>query len=53
MVDEDALDFGAKGMFELPFYRTSWPIFRPFLRAGFVDDFERRYSLDAGVDTVY
>jgi hypothetical protein len=52
-VDEGALDFGAKGMFELPFYRTSWPILRPFLSASFVDDFEKRYSLDPETETIY
>lgn len=53
IVDEDALDFGAKGMFELPFYRTSWPILKPFLSDSFASDFERRYSLDPAVETTY
>lgn len=52
-VDDGALDFGAKGMFDLPFYRTSWPILRPFLSTSFVVDFEKRHSLDASVEVVY
>ncbi len=53
ILDEQALDFGGKGLFELPFYRTSWPILRPFLSSAFVGDFEKRYSLDPNVETVY
>jgi hypothetical protein len=53
ILDEQALDFGGKGLFELPFYRTSWPILRPFLSSSFVVEFERRYSLDPSIETVY
>jgi hypothetical protein len=53
MLDEQSLDFGGKGLFELPFYRTSWPIIKPFLSASFAADFEKRYSLDPNVETVY
>ena len=31
VLDEQSLDFGGKGLFELPFYRSSWPILKPFL----------------------
>jgi hypothetical protein len=53
ILGEDALDFGGKGLFELPFYKTSWPILRPFLSSSFVVEFEKRYSLDPSIDTVY
>ena len=53
ILDEEALDFGGRGLFELPFYRTSWPIMKPFLSSTFVVDFERRHALDPNVDTIY
>jgi len=53
ILGEDALDFGGKGLFELPFYKTSWPILRPFLSSSFVGEFEQRYSLDPNIETVY
>jgi hypothetical protein len=53
VLDEQSLDFGGKGLFELPFYRTSWPILKPFLSSSFAADFEKRYSLDPNVETVY
>jgi hypothetical protein len=53
ILDEDALDFGGKGLFELPFYKTSWPILRPFLSASFAVEFENRYALDPNIETVY
>lgn len=53
VLGEEALDFGGRGLFELPFYRTSWPILRPFLSTPFVADFERRFSLDPDIETVY
>jgi hypothetical protein len=53
VLDEQSLDFGGKGLFELPFYRTSWPILKPFLSSSFATDFEKRYSLDPNVETVY
>ena len=53
ILGEEALDFGGNGLFELPFYKTSWPILRPFLSSSFVVEFEKRYSLDPSIDTVY
>jgi len=53
IIDEKALDFGGKGLFELPFYRTSWPILKPFLSTPFVTEFEMRYALDPKIETVY
>lgn len=53
ILGDEALDFGGKGLFELPFYRTSWPILRPFLSTSFVTEFEKRHSLDPDIETVY
>jgi len=53
ILGDDALDFGGKGLFELPFYRTSWPILRPFLSSSFVVEFENRHSLDPNIEAVY
>ena len=53
ILDEQVLDFGGKGLFELPFYRTSWPILKPFLSSTFVVDFEKRHALDPNVETIY
>ena len=53
ILSDSALDFGGKGLFELPFYRTSWPILKPFLSSSFTEDFEKRYSLDPNLETVY
>ena len=53
ILGQQALDFGGKGLFELPFYRTSWPILKPFLSSSFSGDFEKRYGLDPEIETVY
>jgi hypothetical protein len=53
VLDEQSLDFGGNGLFELPFYRTSWPILKPFLSSSFAANFEKRYSLDPNIETVY
>ena len=53
ILSEEALDFGGKGLFELPFYRTSWPILKPFLSSSFTKNFEKRYSLDPNLTAVY
>jgi len=46
ILDDNALDdFGAKGLFALPFYRSSWPLFRPNLGSSFVTYFEERHGL--------
>lgn len=36
-----ALDFGGTGSFRLPYYRSSWPLYRTYLTSTFVRDFER------------
>ena len=52
IVGEDALDFGGAGLFLLPYYRTSWPIYRGYLTADFVEQFERRYDLDPTIEAI-
>lgn len=47
-----ALDFGGTGSFRLPYYRASWPIYRPYLSSGFARDFEMQYQLDPSIDAV-
>jgi hypothetical protein len=53
LLDEQSLDFGGKGLFEMPFYRSSWPILKPFLSSSFAADFEKRLALDPNAETVY
>ena len=50
ILNPDAVDFGGKGLFVLPYYRTSWPLYREFLNSAFVDDFEKRYGLDPSIE---
>jgi hypothetical protein len=50
ILDPHALDFGGAGLFLLPYYRTSWPLYREYLTAPFVRDFERQYDLDPSID---
>ena len=50
ILDSDALDFGGAGLFTLPYYRTSWPIYRQYLSSVFVEDFEKRYDLDPSIE---
>jgi hypothetical protein len=52
IVGEDALDFGGAGLFLLPYYRTSWPIYRNYLTSAFVAQFEQRYALDPSIEAV-
>jgi hypothetical protein len=52
ILDSDALDFGGAGFFSLPYYRTSWPIYRGYLSSVFVEDFEKRYDLDPSIEAV-
>lgn len=52
IVGEDALDFGGAGLFLLPYYRTSWPIYRDYLTAAFVEQFEQRYDLDPSIEAI-
>ena len=50
ILDPRALDFGGAGIFSLPYYQTSWPLYRPFLSSDFVAEFEAKYDLDASVE---
>lgn len=52
ILDRNALDFGGAGVFQLPYYRTSWPIYRPYLSSVFIQDFERQYGLDPTLKVV-
>ena len=49
----EALDFGGKGLFKLPYYRTSWSLYRDHLSSEFVEEFEKRYELDPSVEAVW
>lgn len=46
ILEPDALDFGGAGLFLLPYYQASWPLYRSYLTSGFVGEFEKRYNLD-------
>jgi hypothetical protein len=52
ILDPDALDFGGAGTFLLPYYRTSWPLYRQYLSSTFVKDFEEQYGLDPSIKMV-
>lgn len=49
----EALDFGGKGLFVLPYYRTSWSLYREHLASSFVEEFERLHELDPSVEAVW
>jgi hypothetical protein len=46
----DALDFGGAGLFLLPYYKTSWSLYRGYLTSPFVAEFEARYDLDPSIE---
>ncbi len=50
ILESDALDFGGAGLFLLPYYRTSWPLYRGYLSSSFVPDFESKYDLDPSIE---
>ena len=52
ILDPDALDFGGAGLFLLPYYRTSWPLYRNYLSTAFVEGFEVRYKLDPSIEVI-
>lgn len=52
ILDADALDFGGAGAFRLPYYRTSWPLYRPYLSAAFAEAFERQLGLDPSIKVI-
>lgn len=45
-------DFVGRGLFSLPYYRTSWPLYRDFLSASFFQEMEARLGLDPSVEAV-
>ncbi len=53
VLDPNALDFGGKGLFLLPYYRTSWPLYRDYLSSTFVDDFQKQYELDPSIEAIW
>ena len=48
--DDEAYDFTGSSMFSLPFYRSSWPLFRPQYGSSFVTHFEKQYDLGSSID---
>jgi hypothetical protein len=53
ILDPGALDFGGAGLFLLPYYRTSWSLYRDYLTSDFVRDFEKQYDLDPTIEAVW
>ncbi len=50
ILEEDAQDFGGAGPFLLPYYRSSWPIFRPYFNSKFVQMFEAQHNFDRAIE---
>ncbi len=50
ILNPGALDFGGAGLFLLPYYHTSWPLYRGYLTSVFVPEFETKYGLDSSID---
>lgn len=50
ILDPGALDFGGAGLFRLPYYHASWPLYRGYLTSAFIPEFETRYGLDPSVE---
>ncbi len=50
ILDADGQDFGGAGLFLLPYYRTSWPLFRPYFNTKFGEMFEKQYNFDRTLD---
>ena len=53
ILTESAFDFGGAALFSLPYYQTSWPLYRAYLSTGFVEQFEARYGLDPTIEVIY
>ncbi len=53
ILDPGALDFGGAGLFLLPYYRASWPLYRGYLTAPFVSEFEKQYDLDPSIEATW
>jgi hypothetical protein len=50
ILDDEALDFGGKGLFLLQYYRTSWPLYRDHFDSTLVREFEERYEFDPSLE---
>ncbi len=50
ILDEEALDFGGAGLFRLPYYKSSWPLYRPYMSNPFVEKFEQAYELKTNAE---
>ena len=50
ILEEDGQDFGGAGLFLLPYYRSSWPIFRPYFNSKFVQMFEAQHNFDRAIE---
>ena len=46
VIDPATLDFGANAVFQMPYCRTSWALYRDHLSSQFVVEAENRYGLD-------
>jgi hypothetical protein len=51
ILDPNNVGFGARNLFLLPYYRTSWSFYRTTLSSNFVEQFEKSHSLDGSVET--
>jgi len=49
IIEAGTLRFGAQGLFELPYYRSSWSFYRQNPSPGFVAEFEASHSLERAV----
>lgn len=45
ILDSNARDFGGKGLFVLPYFAESWPLYKQHLRSTFVAEMERDFDL--------
>ena len=50
MLDQTALDFRGKGVFSLPYFRSSWPLYRDYLNSKFANEFEKQIELDPSIE---
>lgn len=41
----DAQDFGGAGLFSLPYFKTSWVLYRRYFSSGAVGQFEKQFNL--------
>ena len=46
ILEKDAQDFGGAGLFLLPYYRGSWPLFRPYFNSRSVEMFEGQHKFE-------